>query len=127
MNSVSERILAEAPPAAHQARIAERLNTSLDTDTEVEIAWQREVQQQCRAVENGELTLLSCGRACAKVRVGSARLRAIKVDSVVYLDLDQARDWWGYRNIYYFCYPISASLHRTTSRQHPPKQRRPLC
>jgi putative addiction module component (TIGR02574 family) len=52
---------------------AERLIASLDTDTdtEVETAWQQEVQQRLRAVENGEVTLLSWEQVRRKLRGGS--------------------------------------------------------
>lgn len=75
MNPVAERILAEAlqTPPEDRARIAERLIASLetDTDTEVETAWQQEVQQRLRAVENGEVTLLSWEEVRRKLRGGS--------------------------------------------------------
>ena len=75
MNPVVERILAEALQTSPEdrARIAERLIASLetDTDTEVETAWQQEVQQRLRAVENGEVTLLSWEEVRRKLRGGS--------------------------------------------------------
>lgn len=75
MNPVAERILAEALQISPQdrAQIAERLIASLETDIDldVETAWQQEVQQRLRAVENGEVTLLSWEEVRAKLRGGS--------------------------------------------------------
>lgn len=72
MNPVAERILEQAlHPAADRGRIAERLIGSLETDTQVETVGQRKLQHRRRALENGELTLLSSGGVSAKLRIRS--------------------------------------------------------
>lgn len=62
MNKSAEKILQEALTMSAQDRafIAERLITSLDTvmDTDVEIAWQQEIQKRLSEVESGEVTCL---------------------------------------------------------------------
>lgn len=62
MNEATEKILQQAltMPPQDRAFIAERLITSLDTitDTDVEIAWQQEIQKRLSEIENGEVTLV---------------------------------------------------------------------
>lgn len=62
MNEAVEKILQEALtiPPQDRAFIAERLITSLDTvtDTDVEIAWQQEIQKRLSEIERGEVTLI---------------------------------------------------------------------
>lgn len=54
-------------PRELRAAIAARLFASLDDDTEVERAWAAELRERIRAVEAGEMKLLSEEEADAEV------------------------------------------------------------
>ena len=74
MHPNTEKILTEALgiPPEERALIAERLITSLDaaTDLDVETAWQQEVQKRLAALDRGEVALMSWEEARQKLRSG---------------------------------------------------------
>lgn len=75
MNTVVESILAQAMqmPAQDRAIIAERLISSLDTETDwdVEIAWQQEVQRRVDEAERGEVVCLPWEQVLQRLRKNS--------------------------------------------------------
>ncbi|MGH7496114.1 MAG: addiction module protein [bacterium] len=72
MKTAVENIIAQAmqQPARDRAAIAERLISSLDpeTDRDVEIAWQPEVQRRVDEVERGEVVCLPWEQALQLLR-----------------------------------------------------------
>jgi len=75
MSTTVESILAQAMqmPAQDRAAIAERLISSLDTETDwdVEIAWQQEVQRRVDEVERGEVVCLPWEQILQQLRKNS--------------------------------------------------------
>lgn len=75
MNTAVESILVQAMqmPAQDRAAIAERLISSLDTETDwdVEIAWQQEVQRCVDEVERGEVVCLPWEQVLQRLRKNS--------------------------------------------------------
>jgi putative addiction module component (TIGR02574 family) len=75
MSAAVESILAQAMqmPAQDRAAIAERLISSLDTETDwdVEIAWQQEVQRRVDEVERGEVVCLPWEQVLQRLRKNS--------------------------------------------------------
>lgn len=57
---------------SERARLAERLVSSLDEDSEIEQAWAAEIERRVEAYESGDTTLIPAEEVFARVR---ARLR----------------------------------------------------
>lgn len=79
MSTAIEDILAQAlqMPSKDRALIAERLITSLDpeTDWEVEIAWQQEVQRRIEQIDKGEVVCIPWEQVLNRLR-GNGRAAA---------------------------------------------------
>ena len=75
MSPAVDNILAQALqiPAQDRAAIAERLISSLDTETDwdFEIAWQQEVQRRVDEVERGEIVCLPWEQVLQQLRKNS--------------------------------------------------------
>ena len=54
--------------AADRSRLLERLIASLDTDPEVEEAWEREADRRTAELESGSVTVVSGPAAVARLR-----------------------------------------------------------
>jgi putative addiction module component (TIGR02574 family) len=75
MNAAVERIIDQALqlPPQDRAAIAECLISSLDTETdfEVEVAWQREIQRRIDAVDKGEVSCIPWEHVLQRLRGNS--------------------------------------------------------
>ena len=75
MSNVVENILAQAlrMPAEERATIAEHLISSLDSevDTDVEVAWQHEVQRRIEEVDKGEIVCVPWEQVLSRLRGNS--------------------------------------------------------
>lgn len=57
-------------PPADRAHLLERLVASLDSDPEIEAAWEREADRREAALAAGEATVVSGSEAVARLRAG---------------------------------------------------------
>jgi putative addiction module component (TIGR02574 family) len=75
MSTIVEGIIDQALrlPPHDRAAIAERLISSLDTETdlEVEVAWQQEIQRRIDAVEKGEVVCMPWEHVLQRLRGNS--------------------------------------------------------
>jgi len=79
MNTTVENLLTQVlqMPPEDRATIAERLISSLDSkvDWDVEVAWQKEVQQRIEQIEKGEVVCLPWEQVLHRLR-GNSRAKA---------------------------------------------------
>ena len=75
MSTTLEILEAEALklPPSERSHLLERLITSLDSDPEVEAAWEREADRREAALDSGSVTEVSGNEAIARLRARLAR------------------------------------------------------